>query len=280
MKEGGENIETFDLGAEAPERIRWDRISAIAEGVRVFVGGALVFRDDRWSFVSTKERPLLVIFYDGPDRSLAIRAIRAGRHRNEYWNAVTPYALIIGAVCQIFIALSFLSRPAFRLTVITALIALFTPLLPLIPPGTVFTLLYRRLWWQARVFRAYRDLAHLPQKYLAPGQESCRLPGGELYGLTRCNELPAAVPEGKAPLLIPKQKAREWYMFGALRSECDMPSEPDDPFATFGVLPGKPETLARHYTVKAYTLEIISWLALLAGIGLNIFFIRMTLVLL
>jgi hypothetical protein len=275
LKEGAQNIESFDLGEEAPEKIRWDRVSALAEGARVFVGGALAFRDKRWSFVSSRETPLLVIFFDGSDRSLTARAIRAGRHRNEYWNALTPYAMIIGAICQILIALSFLSRPAFRLTVITALIALFTPLLPLIPPGVLFTVLYRRLWWQARVFRAFRDLARLPQKYLAPGQESCTLPGGELYGPIRYKVLPPAVKEGKVPLLIPEQKTGEWYIFGALNSGHDMPSEPRDPFATFGALPGKPEDLARRYTFKAYTLEIISWLALLSGIGLNIFFIRM-----
>lgn len=280
LKEGGENIESFDLGEEAPEKIRWDRVSALAEGARVFVGGALVFRNERWSFVSTRETPLLVIFYDGSDRSLTVRTIRAGRHRNEYWNDVTPYAMIIGAICQILIALSFLSRPAFRLTVIVALVALFTPLLPLVPPGALFTVLYHRLWWQARVFRAFRDLARLPQKYLAPGQESCTLPGGELYGSIRFDALPPAVREGKAPLLIPEQKTNEWYMFGAISPGHELPSEPEDPFATFGVLPGKPEDLARRYTLKAYTLEIISWLALLSGIGLNIFFIGMILTLL
>jgi hypothetical protein len=280
MQEGGGNMPAvFDPGEEVPERIRWDRVSALTEGAKVFVGGALVFRDERWLFVSTKENPLLVIFYDGSDRSLTTRAIRAGRHRNEYMNAVTPYALIIGALCNISIAVSFISRPAFRLTVITALVALFTPLFPMIPPGLLFTVLYRRLWWRARIFRAYRDLARLPLRYLAPGQETCTLPGGEMYGFRRCDSPPAGVQEGKIPLLIPEYKSGEWLMFGALDPGGDLPVEPADPFATFGVLPGKPEKLARNYTILAYTLEIIAWIVLLAGIGLNIFFIRMILVL-
>ncbi|MDR0878294.1 MAG: hypothetical protein LBN21_09585, partial [Treponema sp.] len=128
MQEGNSALESFDPGEEAPERIRWDRVSALAEGAKVFVGGTLVLQDQRWTFVSTKETPLLVIFYDGSDRSLAIRAIRAGRDKNEYWNTVTPYALIAGALCLISIAISFLSRPAFRLTVIVSLIAVFIPL--------------------------------------------------------------------------------------------------------------------------------------------------------
>ncbi|GHV91679.1 hypothetical protein AGMMS50268_21820 [Spirochaetia bacterium] len=111
MQEGGLLSGAFDPGEEAPERIRWDRVSTLTEGAKVFVGGALLLHEDRWTFVSTKETPLLVIFYDGSDRSLAVRAIRAGRHRNEYWNSITPYALILGALSLISMAISFLPRP-------------------------------------------------------------------------------------------------------------------------------------------------------------------------
>jgi hypothetical protein len=295
MPESGEHPESFDPGEEAPKRIRWDWVSALTEGAKVFAGGSLLSRDDRLTFVSTRENPLLVIFYDGPDTSLTARAIRAGRHKNEYWNGITPYALILGALSQMIIAANYLSRPAFRLTVITALIAIFTPLFPLIPPGILFTLLYRRLWQQARIFRAYRDLTRLPLQYLAPNSTEGRLPSGDRYGLRYYESPPAALRENQIPLLIPQTAA------GRMRSCCvigvlpehegsagetggnapaesgspALPQRPGDPFATFGVLPGKPETLARGFTVKAYLLEIIAWIALLGGIGLNIFFIAM-----
>jgi hypothetical protein len=268
----------FDPGEEAPERIRWDRVSTLTEGAKVFVGGPLVFRDDRWIFAAAGETPLLVIFYDGPDSSLTVRAIRAGRHRNEYWNTLTPYSLVMGALCLIAMAVSFLSRPAFRLTAITALIAIFTPLFPLIPPGILCTVLYRRLWWRARIFRANRDLVRLPLKYLPRGEGSCRLPGGEWYGVYRRDSLPEEA-RNTLPLLIldeGKRKKEGWYVFGALTGPAgdgEIPTEPQDPFATFGILPGKPEALARRYTARAYMLEIIAWLVLLAGIGLNIFFV-------
>jgi hypothetical protein len=292
MQEGESIPEAFDPGEEAPERIRWDRVSALTEGARVFVGGSLVFQDNRWIFVSTREKPLLVIFFDGSDHSLTMRAIRAGRQRNEYWNAVTPYSLVVGALCQILMAASFLSRPAFRLTVITAIIALFTPLFPLIPPGLLFTVMYRRLAWRARILRAYRDLSLLPLRYLAPDTESCRLPDGEPYGCVRRDSLPAAAREGKIPFLLPEYSKEslhtDWYIFGALRPSGGepgaagggLPARPADPFATFGILPGKPEVLARRFMVTAYTLEAAAWVLLLAGIGLNVFFIRMILVLL
>jgi hypothetical protein len=288
--------EVFDPGEETPEKIRWERVSALTEGARVFVGGLLVCQNGRWSFVSAKEKPLMVIFYDGPDHSLATRAIRAGRYRGEYWNTITPYSLVVGALCQILMAVAFLSRPAFRLTVIVSIIALFIPLYPIIPPGLLFTVIYRRLAWRSRILRAYRDLARLPLRYLslrknknlsgnlAPLVDSCLLPNGEQYGFTCAKELPSQAEEGKIPLLLPEltktKKDDLWYIFGALRPGEELPVRPEDFFATFGILPGRPETIARRCEILAYTLELTAWLVLLTGIGLNIFFLRIVLVLL
>jgi hypothetical protein len=288
MGESGKKDTSFDPGEEAPERVRWDRITALTEGAKVFVGGPLVSINDRWTFVSTREDPLLVIFYDGSDRDLTARVIRAGRHKNEYWNPVTPYSLILGAFSQIMIALAFLARPVFRLTVIAAFIALFVPLFPLLPPGMLLTQLYRRLWWRARIFRAYRDLIRLPLKYLPSDRMgvpeiSGRLPDGERYGLVYYPELPVRARELGIPLLIPmEQRTKEtgWYVFGALREGEELPLEPQDVFATYGAVPGNPEEVARSYTVKAYTFEIIAWLVLILGIGLNAFFIGMIIFLL
>ena len=284
--------EIFDPSDEAPEIIRWERVSALTEGAKVYVGGLLVYRDGRWIFASTKENPLIVIFYDGPDNSLTTRAIRAGRHRGEYWNGITPYSLVAGALCQIFIAMMFLSRPAFRLTVMVSLTALFVPLYPMIPPGLLFTVIYRRLAWRSRILRSYRDLARLPLRYLKPGQGLAprgSLPNGELYGFTACAELPPQALEGKIPMLLPElNRSRRgvssendfWHIFGALRPGENIPVQPQDSFATFGILPGKPEVIAKRCGIAAYIMEAFAWLMLFAGIGLNIFFLSMVLVLL
>jgi hypothetical protein len=126
---------------------------------------------------------------------------------------------------------------------------------------------------------------------------SGRLPGGELYGLVYYPELPARARELGIPLLIPREqriKEAGWYVFGALKdgeagnrsrdAEFEaaegLPLEPLDVFATYGAVPGNPEELARNYTVKAYTFEIIAWLLLILGIGLNAFFIGMIIFLL
>ena len=284
MPEGGEALGPFDPGEESPQRIRLDRVSTLTEGAKVFVGGLLALQEDRWTFVSTRDNPLLVIFYDGPDRTLAARVIRAGRHRNEYWNRLTPYGFVLNAFSQIIITASFLARPAFRLTALAAFVALFAPLLPLLPPGVLLTALYRRLWWRARIFRAYRDLARQPLKYFPSGQlASGRLPGGERYGMALRRELR---PEEGFPLILPEQRPRKgesWHIFGALPGDAPQdspPALPRDPFAAFGALPGEPETLAKRYTLSAYILEIAGGLFVLTGITLNLLFIIMIIYLL
>jgi hypothetical protein len=282
--------ESFDPGKETPQRIKWEQLTSLTEGARVFVGGALVYMDDRLGFASTRENPLMVIFYDGPDRSLAIQTIRAGRQGNEYWNSLTPYALALGAFSQLIMVLFYIQRPVFQLTVIAAFTAMFIPLFPLIPPGLVFTIFYRRLWWRGRVYRAYRDMVRLPLRYFTGPELRGVLPGGEEYaGLsyqTLPGELRAKIENREIPLLIPEGEAGKnarWYVFGVPcrvetgdtgtgdasgRAEA-LPTPPRDTFAPYVVIPGNPEKLAPLFNRKAYMLEIVSWALLLAGIALN-----------
>jgi hypothetical protein len=274
-----ENFSVFDPGEEAPERIRWERISTLTGDAKVFVGGPLVKRGGRSIFASVPGIPLLIIFYEGPEKALAVRAIRAGRHKNEYFNLFTPFAFVLGAFSEIIIAVSLLSRPVQRLTMIYAFIALFTPLITWIPPGLLFTALYRRLWWRARLYRSYRDLARFPMEYFAKDEFECVLPNGETYAHRYYDEFPSK----KLLFLIPaveKRKKFQWHVFGVMpKGDGDdvFPKEPLDEFAISCILPGDSESLAKHYNRKAYFLEVISWLLLLAGIGINVFFIRLIL---
>jgi hypothetical protein len=261
--------EGFDMAGETPQRLRRDQVATLTGEARVFVGGALSLRDGRWAFAVTPESPLQVIFYTGDDRIMAARVIRTGRHRNEYWNGVTPYALVMGALCLIVMAVTFLSRPAFRLTAITAFCAAFVPLYTLAPPGLLLTIAYRRLWQGARMYRSFRDLVRLPLIY-----SSGRLPNGDPYGVRCYRDLPRGIPP-----LAPGMKKREkelWHVFGALDSRdagTQVPREPDDGFAVFGATPGDPEKLARGCVLRAGALAVLSWLLLLAGVGLNAFLI-------
>jgi hypothetical protein len=88
---------------------------------------------------------------------------------------------------------------------------------------------------------------------------------------------------GEIPLLIPGRepgKGESWHVFGSLRGEAESPAAPEDMLAPYGALPGEPGLLVRRYRLQAFWLELLSWLILLAGIGVNEFFIAMTIYLL
>ena len=273
-QKNGEGAEGDEPGEDPPEKLRWGKISSITEGARVFAGGTLKNINGRRSFISTKENPLIVLFYNGSDRSVPTRVMRSCRRWNEYWNFLTPYSLVIGALCLIVMAVLYQARPAFRLTVIVSFMAMFIPLYPFIPPGLLFTVIFRRLGWRAGILRAYRDLARLPLRYLT-GPENL-LPGGEKYGFIRCSELPPEARDGGIPLLLSEfaktPAGGQYYFFGTM-NDGTTPGIPDDPFTTFGILPGEPAILARRCAVNAYIMEAAAWIFLLAGIALNIFFV-------
>jgi hypothetical protein len=215
--------ETPDIDEEAPVRIRWGKVSMLTEGAKVFVGGSLVYHEERWQFVSTKKNPLIVFFYDGPDSLFTTRVIQSCRQQWAYWNVITPYSLIIGALCLILVAFSFLHRPVFRPTVILSFVSLFIPLYPIIPPGLLFTVFCRRLAVKSRMFKAYSDLARLSLR-------------------------------GSA-------------------AEDELSPPPDaDPVSGFRMFPDATLKLTRQFLTKAYALEILTWVLLLMGIGLNIVF--------
>jgi hypothetical protein len=305
VMEGRSGQAGFDPPEEIFQRLRWDRVAALTGEARVFIGGTLTLREGRWIFAAAPGAPLQVIFYTGSDRSMAICAAWAGRRQNEYWNGVTPYALALGALCLIVVAVTFLPRPAFRLTAITAFTAIFTPLFPLIPPGLLCTIVCRWLWQRTRILRVYRDLARLPLIHFSGSLNSLegtglpiRLPSGEAYGIRCSNELPKGMP----PLIpgIRKPRKEPWYLFGVLSGAAEpeetgagrtagppeepgrtaIPKEPEDSFAAFGALPGNPEKLARRCACRACFLEILSWFLLMGGIGLNAFFIAQIVIML
>jgi hypothetical protein len=267
---------------EAPEQIRWNRISTLSEGAKVFIGGELKKQDERLNFISTKENNLMVIFYNCPDEELTNGIIRAARTRNEYWNSITPVSLVLGALALIYFASTFLNRPAFRLTVITSLVAIFVPLLPMLPPGLLFTFLYRRLTWHARKLRAYWDIVRLPTRYLQEGQESANLSTGEKYGFVKIDSLPPYEKE-KIPWLIPENtggaEKDDLYFFGVI-GQGNLPERSKDPFVSYGLLPAEPAILARRYAIISYTTEAVAWIIMLLGIGINIIFIFLILSLL
>jgi hypothetical protein len=261
----------FDVNAPAPRRFNWNRISSLTAGAKVFIGGVLKAVNGRQTFISSKGKPLLVIFYECSERMLSAGVVRAGKYSIEYWNAVTPYSLIGGVFSLISIAQFFYARPVYRVTVLSAIVAIFGPLFSLLPPGLVFTLIYRQLWLRACLYRVFRDVALLPLKYA----DSCNAPSGAVYG---CRMLDALPNNSEIPRLIPAgepEKDESWHIagfFGEGKAGEPLIETPSNPFVPYGLLPGRPKTVSRIYNKKALILEVSAWLMLVAGIALNIFF--------
>ncbi|WP_461247005.1 hypothetical protein [Treponema sp. R6D11] len=265
-----------DETQEPPEKVRWNSVSTLSEGIKVFIGGQLQMHDNRMSFVSTKETPLTVIFYNCPDSSLTEELIRCARTQNEYWNGITPVSIVIGALSLFSVAAYFLNRPAYRLTTITALVAVFLPILPMFPPGLLLTLLYNRITWYARKLRSYWDLVRLPMRYLKEDEENTVIGStGERYGFVKINS-PKDAAEN-TPFIVSEYDDEEnpqWHLFGVSTENNSLP-EPSsiDPFVTFGLLHGFPTRLASRYAARAYSMEVLAWLLLFIGISVNVVFI-------
>ena len=144
------------------EKINWNKLSILSGESKVFVGGSLVCKNNRLIFSSTPGNPLVILLYEGSDDTLVIRTIKGSRHKTRTRNTITPYSFILGAFSQAMMAVYLLNYPARRSAMITAFIALFGPFIPFIPPGVIFSLIYQRLWWYARINHAQKDISALP----------------------------------------------------------------------------------------------------------------------
>jgi hypothetical protein len=258
----------FDVNAAAPRRLNWNRISALTTGAKVFIGGVLKTVNGRPTFISEKGLPLIVIFYECSERTLSAGVVRAGRYQNEYWNVVTPYSLIGGVFSLLWIAQLFFARPAYRAIVLSAITAIFGPIFPMLPPGLVFTIIYKELWLRSCMCRVFRDIALLPLKYGASNNAEA---GSTDYQCRQYKDIPNGV---RLPRLIPADKPEKnesWYAAGVILPDGSL-REPSNPFMAFGLLPGRPELISRIYNRKALLFETLAWLVIVTGIALNVFF--------
>lgn len=156
---------TDGSGDDHIERRRWSGLPALGAGARAFVAGEACFRAGRIVLGPAQDGSMLVILHDGDDGAVVRRAIRAGRHSNEYWNPVTQISLALGVLVMSVIVMMVLpdrlSGPLPSLVKALTLTLAFAPILPLLPPGVVGFFAYRRFWRQARFCRSRRDLQKL-----------------------------------------------------------------------------------------------------------------------
>jgi hypothetical protein len=250
----------FDVNTVSLRRLSWNKISTLTAGAKVFIGGVLKMIGGQQMFISSRKHPLLIIFYECSERTLSAGVVRSGRYQTEYWNTITPYSITGGLFSLIWIAQLFFARPVYRVTVLSAIVAIFGPLFPLLPPGLIFTNLYRHLWWRACLYRIFRDISLLSLKY-SGAEYVCRPYEG---GVNAGAKIQWLVPDDKP------EKGQITYIAGMTRG--DTVCEPDNPFIPYGLLPGDPKIISRIYNRKALFLEISAWFVIAVGIALNVFF--------
>ncbi len=143
------------------ERLRWSDLPSVGAGTRAFVAGPAAILGGRVVFGPSGKDSPLVILHDGDDEGLIHRAIRYGRHGNEYWNPITQVSIALGvATMSGILSLSRLGGMPSLVAALT-LCAAFSPILPLLPPGVVGFFAYRWLWKRALRHRSMRDLEFL-----------------------------------------------------------------------------------------------------------------------
>jgi hypothetical protein len=181
------------LSDETPQVVAWEKVRSLPEGIQVLLAGTLHISDRKGRFRSGKKDELLVLFYDGDNASLLRRAVWHGRQRNEYWNPFTGVSLGAGILMGMILSYFFLSAPMNRFPAILAIIMSLAPLMPVLPPGMIFFVLYRKLWRRGRFLRAERDILKLPPRSFGqkkpPPEEAPPASGQAEKQALRCERL-------------------------------------------------------------------------------------------
>ncbi|MBN1412247.1 MAG: hypothetical protein JW969_15485 [Spirochaetales bacterium] len=270
-----------------PSSMRWDRISSIPEGTKMFISGVIHVKNGRGIFKSASKNPLLVVIYEGNKTGLLKRAISTGRQRNEYWNQFTWISLITG-ICILFLMSFFLFQKDISKTMgfLTVSLSILPPSI-FLPPGVFFFFLYRFFWKKARRLRAQRDLFMLPLRYFKdisfPDSEKERcaeLPDHTKYIMIKTGEKDnksyyPIIGEVKTEInqVFPGQnpEKNENYLFGSFieKEDGSFITTPADPMAELIYFPGNPGTAAAVCNKKAWLLASISFLFMFIGLCCN-----------
>ncbi|MBT3275745.1 MAG: hypothetical protein HN368_21520 [Spirochaetales bacterium] len=255
---------------EIPQRIPWNRIFSLPEGTKMFLSGALFFHHGQRVFRSTRQHPLTVVIYDGEQDTILRRSIWAGRQRNEYWNRFTAISLIAGSLALLILAYNSLRLGTTGIPAFFAIGLSMTPILPFLPIGLPFFLLYRNLWKRARFNRAERDILKLPTRYFgykAPASNmSALMPDGGRYSLEVFTSREHALAGMSKPKIRTasvmrhaQEDSRLYYVFAPE----DTGGGQVDPMAENLMIPGNPLEISLNCERKARRFEVLAGLSFL-----------------
>ena len=266
------------LPDDAAHQLPWSKVSALPQGTKMLVSGALYRERGHALFRSTRDLPLTIVLFDGDERTVLRRAIWSGRQHNEYWNQFTLISLLAGATLLLLLAYNFTRIPMLRLPAIYTLIAGSAPLLPFLPPGIGLFFLYRVFWRRARGRRGERDLLDLPGRLIPPeGTESTSrssLPDGELYQRSVVESLEEArrlAPTARVRIssTANPNRAEKYTVFGVPSMDREGLSAPSDPLAEYIIVPGDPRQSARSAGSSARFYEIAALFSFVLGFAAN-----------
>ena len=270
---------------DIPVRMPWSRFFSLPEGTRLYVSGELFREKGQLYFRSTQENPLLVLIYDGPEDSILLRTIWAGRQKNEYVNDFTPISLAAGGLVNLLFTYLSIRQGGSDLYSWLIFTMALSPFLVMLPPGLIFFELYRYFWHQGRRSRGERDLVNLTIRYWPQGTEisECRdimLPGGQFYGYRKvenCERAVKTVTKGKLINTCLSWKKDPMtmtaYVFGVVGN-----GDGKDEFFPLSrdllisplIIPGDPYVLVKVCSRRARIMEILAGLFVLAGFLLNL----------
>ncbi len=153
------------MNAHVPIKLPWERIFSIAEGTALYISGIIRVENDRAIFSGNKKEPLIIIIYDGESKTLLERSISCGRQKNEYWNFLTPWSIATGGIVSLLLLNMMIKASVSSSILVIGIVVSLIPIIPFIPPGLFFFLLYLNFWKKGRICRSDRDLIRLPLRF-------------------------------------------------------------------------------------------------------------------
>lgn len=234
-------LKTGDDRRGVVERLPWRSVTSLAEGTRMLAAGLLVLEGGNPVFVDAPGELLVAVSYDCDDRGIASKVIAGARATNEYWTPLSGVSLALGLATMSALLLSFGGRSSLSTVRAMAFLVGILPILPLLPPGLFFFLLYRRLWRRALSLRTSRDLFRVLASRLGAEEEKNAEDEASNGWRGACRPLLAgeAAPPDALVLDVPPgvEDLGEWLLFAAEGT--------GDPMDESIVSPGDPKLLAQ-----------------------------------
>ncbi|MDR2897179.1 MAG: hypothetical protein LBU99_00070 [Spirochaetaceae bacterium] len=124
----------------------WSKVASLETGLRVYAAGRVLSENGAVTFFGTPETPLLIILDDTGENERFEESVIEGSFHCGYGDrsVVTLLSYFAGMAAVFFLLVQQLGNYSNDSDIILSLILLCVPGLPYIPPGILFTFLYRK----------------------------------------------------------------------------------------------------------------------------------------